>query len=292
MIKEIQAKTVIHKHNKAFPVMLDLNPYRGCTIGCKYCFAQYSHYYIGLDNFFKDIIVKKNVTQCLDYELYKKQKRKQQIKIGGVTDAYQPIEKKYLLMPEILKVFQKYKVPIFLSTKSDLILRDFELIKQLSEVTDVDIAVSVSSFDEKTAKIIEPGASAPAKRIEALAEFKGICRSISVLNMPVIPYISDSYDELDAIFAISKELDIDNVVSYPLHLRNKKVKYNFIEIIRKHFPEKAEKFIDLYQNSSTPDSEYQNNLNKRINSLREKHQLFDSFTPLNEEKVAEQLKLF
>ena len=110
--------------------------------------------------------------------------------------------------------------------------------------------------------------------------------------MPVIPYISDSYDELDAIFAISKKLDIDNVVSYPLHLRNKKVKYNFIEIIRKHFPEKTERFIDLYQNSSTPDSEYQNNLNKKINSLREKHQLFDSFTPVNEEKTAEQLKLF
>jgi len=292
MIKETLAKTVIHKHNKAFPVMLDLNPYRGCTIGCKYCFAQYSHYYVGLDNFFKDILVKTNSAQCLDLELYKKKKRKEQIKIGGVTDAYQPIEKKYLLMPEILKIFKKYRVPIFLSTKSDLILRDFELIKQLALVTAVDIAVSISSFDEKNAKIFEPGAPAPSKRIEAIAKFIPFCRSVSVLNMPVIPYISDSYEELDKLFALSRKLNVDNLVSYPLHLRSKKVKSNFFELVRKHFPQIANKFIALYKNSSTPGKEYASNLYEKIFSLRNKYNLFDSYIPLSEEKSPTQLKLF
>jgi len=292
MIKEIQAKTVIHKHDKAFPVMLDLNPYRGCTIGCKYCFAQYSHYYIGLDNFFRDILVKTNAAQCLDLELHKKRKQKEQIKIGGVTDAYQPIEKKYFLMPEILKVFRKYRVPIFLSTKSDLVLRDFELIKQLAQVTAVDIAVSISSINEKTAKIFEPGASVPAKRIETLAKFSGLCRSVSVLNMPVIPYISDSYEELDKIFELSKNSKADYLVSYPLHLRNPKVKNNFFELVKKHFPKPAHKFIALYRNSSTPDEEYISGLYEKIFLLRNKYNLFDNYIPLSKEKTTEQLKLF
>ncbi|RLD62545.1 MAG: radical SAM protein [Bacteroidetes bacterium] len=253
MIKEVKAKTVIHKHDRAFPVMLDLNPYRGCTIGCKYCFAQYSHYYIGLEDFFKDIIVKTNVAQCLDLELHKKKKRRGQVKIGGVTDAYQHLEKKYLLMPKILKVFQKYKVPIFLSTKSDLILRDFESIKQLAAIAPVDIAVSISSINEKTAKILEPGAPSPIKRMEALAKFSGICRSVSVLNMPVIPYISDSYEELDELFALAKKLKVDNLVSYPLHLRNQKVKDGFFVLTKKYFPQNADRFIEMYRSSATPD---------------------------------------
>ena len=291
MIEEIQAKTVIHKHNKAFPVMLDLNPYRGCTIGCKYCFAQYSHYYLGLDNFFRDIIVKTNVAQRLDLELHKKRKRKEQIKIGGVTDAYQPVEKKYLLMPEILKTFKKYKTPIFLSTKSDLILRDFELIKQLSKVTFVDIAVSISCFDEINAKIFEPGAVSPQKRIELLAKFSGICRSVSVLNMPIIPYISDSYEELEMIFALSKKSKANNIVSFPLHLRGQKVKNNFFYLIRKHFPKKASKFIDLYKNTSSPGKEYYSNLQEKINSLRNKYNLYDNYKPIRKKKPA-QLELF
>ena len=292
MIKETLAKKVIHKHNKAFPVMLDLNPYRGCTIGCKYCFAQYSHYYVGLDNFFRDIIVKTNAAERLDIELYKKKKRKEQIKIGCVTDAYQPIEKKYLLMPEILKIFKKYRVPVFLSTKSDLILRDFELIKQLAKVTSVDIAVSISCFNEKNAKIFEPSAPSPKKRIEAISKFTSFCRSVSVLNMPVIPYISDSYKEFDELFALSKKSKIDNLVSYPLHLRSAKVKNNIFELVKKHFPEKANKFIELYKNSSSPSKEYGADLYKKIFSLRNKYNLFDNFVPISEEKPPTQLTLF
>ncbi len=292
MVKEVQAKTVIHKHNKAFPVLHDLNPYRGCTIGCKYCFAQYSHFYLGLDNFFRDIIVKTNTAQCLDIELYKKHKRKEQIKIGGVTDAYQALEKKYRLMPEILKILKKYKVPVFISTKSDLILRDFELIKQLADVTTVDIAVSISCFDEKNAKIFEPAAVTPSKRIELLGEFADICRSVSVLNMPIIPYISDSYEELEQIFELSKKSKANNIISFPLHLRNQKVKNNLFEIVKKEFPQKAQKFINLYKNSSTPDEAYTLSLKEKLFSLRNKYNLFNTYTPLKQKAPPVQLQLF
>ena len=192
----------------------------------------------------------------------------------------------------MLKIFRKYRVPVFFSTKSDLILRDFELIKQLSRITSVDIAVSISCFDEKNAKIIEPGASTPAKRIEALSKFSPFCRSLSVLNMPVIPYISDSYKELDEIFALSKKSKVDNLLSFPLHLRSLKVKNNFFELVRKHFPEIEHKFIALYKNTSTPDNDYTSDLHKKITSLRNKYNLFNNYLPLANEKKAVQLKLF
>lgn len=292
MIKEIHSKSAIHKHEKAFPVLHDLNPYRGCTIGCKYCFARYSHSYLSLNNFFKDIIVKTNIAERLDFELYKKHKNKEQIKIGGITDAYQGAEKKYKLMPDILKIFRKYKVPIFISTKSDLILRDIDLIRELAQVTSVDIAVSISCFDEKNAKIFEPGATNPKKRIELLADFSGICRSVLVLNMPIIPYISDSYEELDMIFKLSKKSKVDNIISYALHLRNENVKKNIFELVQTNFPEKFKDFSLLYQNNSSPNNEYISGLNSKINSLRKKYQIFDNYTPVMPKSKPYQLQLF
>jgi len=292
MIKKITAKTVIHKHGKAFPVMHDVNPYRGCTIGCRYCFAQYSHYYIGLEDFFRDIIVKTNTPECLDRELSKMHGSKYQIKIGGVTDAYQPLEKKTTLMPDILAAFKKHRIPIFLSTKSDLILRDFELIRQLAEVTSVDLAVSISCYDESNAKLIEPGATSPKNRLEALSKFNGIVRSTSVLNMPIIPYISDSLEELEALFQITSELEIDNMVSYPLSLRSAKVKQRFFKLVERYFPNVAIDFVKMYLNSSSPGPEYGRDLTIRIESLRAKYQLYDTYTPLETKKLDEQLNLF
>ena len=291
MIRVTQAKSVIHQHNKAFPVMHDLNPYRGCTIGCRYCFAQYSHHYVGLENFFRDIIVKENAGVCLDNELSKKHKRFQ-VKIGGVTDAYQPLEKKFGLMPEILSVFERHRFPIFISTKSDLILRDLELIKRLAEVTAVDIAVSISCFDEANAKIIEPGAATPQKRIDALSQFTDFARSTSILNMPIIPFISDSPAELENLFAASRKARIGNMVSYPLSLRSSQVKQKFFKLVKRNFPMIYNDFENMFMRSSSPDPGYVKGLMQTIGSLREKYELFDNYSQLEPEIVDEQLSLF
>ncbi len=179
-----------------------------------------------------------------------------------------------------------------MSTKSDLILRDFDLLQKLANVTDVDLAVSISSVNEKTAKIFEPGAASPQKRIEILKKFSGFCRSVSVLNIPVIPYISDSYEELEEMFILSKKNDVDNLVSYPLHLRNWKVKNAFFDKVKKYFPDKYENFINLYKNSSTPNKEYTTTLYEKIDSLRNQYNLYDNYTPLKEKNPPIQLELF
>jgi DNA repair photolyase len=290
LIKEIQSKKVLTYHKDAFPTNWDLNPYRGCTIGCKYCFAQYSHKYLGFDDFFKDILVKTNVSESLATELKHKNWKHEQIKIGGTTDLYQPLEKKYELLPKIYDVLKRNKNPIFIQTKSTLILRDFEIIKELSKITSVDIATSISSFDESIRKVIEPGASATLERMEMLARFKGIVRSTIVGFMPIIPFLSDTDENLEMTFRITKELGLNHLVTSILVLR-RDVKPKFLKTIQAHFPEIYSDFYKLFASSNT-DLAYSKELSLKIEKLRVKYDLFGIYTPVENKEQSKQLSLF
>ena len=290
MVKEVIAKTVLSKHEQGFPTLWDLNPYRGCTIGCKYCFAQYSHKYLGLNDFFTQIIAKKNVAEQLNIELRKKSWQKEQIKLGGISDIYQHSEKKYELLPQIYDVLKKNKTPIFIQTKSTLILRDFEIIKELARYTVVDISTSINTFDENIRKIIEPGAPSSLERMEMLRKFNKICRTTIVSFMPIIPYISDDIKNMDTTFRLTKEFDIDVIVAYPLHLENSN-KNGFFELIKSKFPEIFPEFKTLYKNSNV-DADYSEKLFQKISFLRSKYQLFNSYSPVSKPKQDIQLSLF
>ena len=276
MINEVIAKSVLTKHNDGFPTLWDVNPYRGCTIGCKYCFAQYSHSYVGLDNFFSDIIVKTNVWEQLYRELKKKSWKREQIKLGGIADTYQHAESKYELMPKIFDILKRTKNPVFIQTKSTLILRDFELIKELAKCTPVDISASISTFDEKTRKILEPGAAPTMERMEMLQEFNKICRNTVVAFIPIIPLISDDPENLDTAFRLTKEFDLDVIVASPLHLRNT-TKADFISFIQAKFPGLSASFANLYKTSNL-DPGYAANLFRNIDYLRSKYQLYKQYS--------------
>ena len=245
MISEVISKKVLTHHDKGFPTNWDVNPYRGCTIGCKYCFAQYSHKYLGLEDFSKDILVKTNVSECLEKELNKKSWKREQIKIGGTTDLYQHSEKKYELLPKIFDVVKKHRTPIFIQTKSILILRDYEIIKELSKITTVDIATSISTFDESIRKVIEPGAASAIERLEMLQTFSKICHSTTVGFMPIIPILSDTDENLDSAFRLTNEFRLDNIVTSFLFMRGD-LKPKFLNTIKSHFPEIHSEFSKLY----------------------------------------------
>jgi DNA repair photolyase len=290
MITEIKAKKVLTYHDNGFPTNWDVNPYRGCTIGCKYCFAQYSHKYIGLENFSKDILVKTNVAECLEKELAKRSWKHEQIKIGGTTDLYQHSEKKYELLPKIYDVVKKNRTPIFIQTKSTLILRDYEIIKELAKITTVDIATSISTFDESVRKVIEPGAASAMERLEMLRAFSDICHSTTVGFMPIIPLLGDTDENLDTAFRLTKEFGLDNIVTSFLFLRAD-VKSKFMKTIQTHFPEIYYEFSKLY-NGSTVDSPYMDKTSMKLNTLRRKYELFGVFRPVELPKPSIQLSLF
>ncbi len=290
MIKEIQAKTVLTHHEDAFPTNWDLNPYRGCTIGCRYCFAQYSHFYLGFDDFFKNILVKTNVADRLAIELKSKKWQHEQIKIGGIADLYQHAEKKYELMPRIFDVIKKHRNPIFIQTKSTLLLRDFDIIKELSKYTTVDISVSICTLDESIRKVLEPGAAPAIQRMEMLARFKGICRSTTLAFIPIIPLLSDNEENLNETFRLTKSLGIDNIVTSFLHLRNKG-KASFLETIKTHFPHIYQEFSQLYTNSTLNES-YANTIKAKIVKLRNEYDLHGVFVPVAKAVQPQQLLLF
>ena len=299
MPKEITTKSALHFHERPIPTNWDLNIYRGCTHKCKYCFAQYSHQYLESEDFFGDIYVKTNIAQVLDRELSRKKWKNDQINIGGVTDSYQPWEKHYEIMPQVLKIIEKHKTPVIICTKSHLILRDIELISSIASVTDVDITVSITTMDEDLRKILEPGAVTPSiKRIEMLKKFKeGGCRT-HILLMPILPYLTDSEENLEKIFSLCHDQNIDSVIAGPLNLKGS-TKTGFLSFIRDNFPDIYQNYQDLYQTGYVK-KDYSVNLNGILKELRKKYNFFYNHQPpdkvniIKDEKKSEyeQLSLF
>nr|WP_169805484.1 radical SAM protein [Methanobrevibacter filiformis] len=124
------------------------------------------------DDFYNDIYVKRNIVEALEKQFRKSSWKREVVNVGGVTDSYQPTEKKLEIMPKILEVFIKYRNPIIISTKSDLILRDIELIDKLSKLTYVNIAGSITTFNEDIRKKIEPNTCSSMKRLNMLSRVK------------------------------------------------------------------------------------------------------------------------
>ena len=205
---KIQCKTACNSISGRLPYCWDLNVYRGCGHGCKYCFAIYSHDYLDAwqykktekDTFFNTIYLKENIVEQLERQLTSPNWKGEVINLGGVTDNYQPWEKENGIMTEILKVLIKYKNPCIISTKSDLILRDFDLIDQLSKMTYVNIAATITCIDKELAAKIEPAAALPAHRFNMLKAFQKTDAVTGVHDMPIIPFLTDTDEILESLF--------------------------------------------------------------------------------------------
>lgn len=268
MVKEIDAKSMLHFHKQTFATNWDANIYRGCGHNCQYCFAQYSHRYLETTDFFEDIFIKKNAPEILTKELGKKTWKKFPVNVCGVSDCYQPQEAKYKIMPKVIKAFIMNRNPLVITTKSTLILRDLELIKELNAFAEVSVLISVSTLDEEKRKLIEPHAAPTIERLKMLKVFNEIGCKTAVLFMPVIPYISDDEKNLEEIFKITKEYDLGPINTCPLHLRGK-TKGVFYSFLREHFPELLPKYKILYSKESVTD-QYRIKLQKRVSYLRDK----------------------
>lgn len=282
LIKEIKCKSALHRlYNKKLPYSWDLNIYRGCNNGCKYCYALYSHDYLNDQEFYNTLYIKTNIVEELERDLKKRSWKNQIINIGGVTDSYQSAEEEYRFMPEILKLLIKYRNPAIISTKSDLILRDFDLIEKLSKLTYINIASTITTTDPKVSKLIEPNASSPDQRFNILREFKKTNASVGLHVMPIIPLITDSKENIDSLFKRGKDINISYLLTGALYLRGK-TKTTFLNFVKEALPEKYNKMKELYINGSL-NREYKNNLYNKVRYYIEKYKLPTDFnTPLKQ----------
>lgn len=284
---EIKCETALNKLKRKVPYGWDLNIYRGCEHGCKYCYAIYSHEYMKAGEYFKDIYVKTNVVEQLEMELKKSSWKREVINIGGVTDSYQPAEAVYKLMPDILKLLIKYKTPAIISTKSDLILRDYDLIDELSRITYINVASTITTVDEDVRKKIEPGGVETEKRFAMLKEFRKTNASVGLHVMPIIPYLTDGRENFEELFSRAKDADVHYVLPGTLYLRGL-TRGVFFSMIRQDFPQFYENLAALYKTGGA-DQEYKTELYKMVNELREKYELSSSYSKPMKEKMMKEI---
>lgn len=292
--KEISCASALNNVRGKFPYAWDLNIYRGCEHGCKYCFAMYSHEYLGSDQYFSDIFIKTNIVERLEKQLSSSSWKREIINIGGVTDSYQPLEAQYKLMPDILRLMIKYKNPCIISTKSDLILRDYDLIAELSSLTYVNIAATITCMDESIRKKIEPGGAPSLKRFAMLTEFSKTDASIGLHLMPIIPFLTDTRDNIDSLFSNAIDSGVQYFIPQILNLRGR-TRWAFFDFICSEYPALCKPLQDLYKTGGV-DKEYKYKLYSLVNELKTKHALSTDYNAIMKEKLKqtehEQLSLF
>src|SRR6266550_6537835 len=221
---EVHARSIINRVPDAsrVPFRWTINPYRGCSHACLYCFARRSHTYLDLDaghDFNSKIVVKVNAPERVRAELAAPRWRGEHIAMGTNVDCYQRAEGRYRLMPGILAALREVANPFSILTKGTLILRDLDLICEAAEVTDVGLAVSVGCADTGLWRELEPGTPSPQRRLEVCAAFTAAGLPCAVLMGPVVPFLSDSPARLEDTVRQIARAGATSVTPIVLHLR-------------------------------------------------------------------------
>lgn len=275
-IKTILCKSALHKLKRKFPYGWDLNIYRGCSHNCVYCFAHYSHKYLDETDFTK-VFAKINIAEKLEKELQKPSWKREVVNIGGVTDSYQSSEADLQLMPQILKVLIKHKTPCIISTKSNLILRDFDLIAELAKMTYVNVAATIITMDDKLREKLEPNTASSLERFEILKEFRKTNASVGLHTMPIIPTLTDSYENIEALCLGAQKANVHYMLCGVCHLRGP-TRTHFFDFIRQNFPKKYEKLKIIYKRGGANVAYKQRLYSKVVNPLRTKYGVSSSYS--------------
>jgi len=241
-----EARTIIST-NQSPDISFDqsINPYRGCEHGCSYCYARPSHAFMGLSpglDFESRLFVKPNAAELLENELARSSYRVKVIALGTNTDPYQPIERRWEVTREILKVLARTHHPVGIVTKSALILRDLDILAPMAREGLVKVALSVTSLDREVGRKMEPRAPTPAKRIEAILELSKAGVPVSVMVAPIIPAINDA--EIEAILTTAREAGASEA-GYVLLRLPLEIKELFREWLAAEFPDRASRVVSI-----------------------------------------------
>jgi DNA repair photolyase len=271
---EVQAKSIVSEVPKSSRMMFryTINPYRGCSHSCSYCFARNTHTYLDLDaghDFNTKIVVKVNAPQLLRAKLASPGWRGEHIAMGTNVDCYQRAEGRYRLMPGIIGALRDARNPFSILTKGTLILRDLDLLLAAAEVTDVGLNVSAAFTDESLWRAIEPGTPAPERRLAACATLNDAGLRCGVLMGPVVPYLSDSPAQLAAAVRQAAAAGAPHVTPIVLHLRPGAREW-FLGWLREAHPELVPRYAELYGPGAYARKDYQERIAGQVRELAER----------------------
>src|SRR4051812_37154106 len=272
---EVQARTIINRVPDAsrVPFRWTINPYRGCSHACVYCFARNTHTYLDLDagrDFDTRVVVKVNAAERLRAELARPKWTGEHIAMGTNVDCYQRAEGRYRLMRGILTALRDAANPFSILTKGSLILRDLDLLQQSAEVTDVSTNVSVGFLDRALWRTIESGTPSPQRRLEVVAALNEAGIPCGVLMAPIVPFLSDSDEQLDETVRAIAAAGATHVSPIVLHLRPGAREW-FLTWLGAHRPDLVPRYEQLYRRGSYAPKAFQDDVTRRVRALAEQY---------------------
>jgi len=288
-VKEITVKSVLNRKKKRDSWFLDdytLNPYEGCSFNCQYCYIRGSKYG---ENMEEKLSVKINGPEVLDKQLAFRVKKEQQgmIALASATDPYIAAEEKYCITAQFLKIIHKHRFPVLMITKSEMIMRDLDILKQIhrdavhapelrGKIPGAVISFSLSTLSDDISATLEPGAPLPMKRLQTMKLLKDAGFFVGVNCIPVLPFISDTEEQLDRLVCAAKDHDADYILIGGLTLfgnqpaDSKVLYYKFLE---RKFPHLIPDYKRLYRIFFYPPKSYQQELERKADAICKKYNI-------------------
>ncbi|HEX3609755.1 MAG TPA: radical SAM protein [Solirubrobacterales bacterium] len=250
---EVRARSALNRvPGRRYGFGWTINPYRGCTHACVFCFARRTHTYLDLNagrDFEREIVVKVNVPELVRAELARPSWKGELVALGTNTDPYQWVESRYRMMPEILAALEEAETPVSVLTKSPLVMRDIEIFERMSKHLPVSVNLSVPTLDEEAWRATEPHTPSPSARLDAVAELRRRGIDSGVLIAPLMPGINDSSDQVQPIIDRAREAKASFLGGVALHLRDE-VKDVFFAWLEAKRPDLIPRYEELYRGRS------------------------------------------
>jgi DNA repair photolyase len=293
LVNEIIVKTILNKskiRDDWFLGNYTLNPYAGCSMACIYCYTRGSKYG---GNYGCDVSAKSNAVPILKKSLKNSIRRNERgiIILGSAADPYPAIEKKLTLTREILGIIKRYKFPLHILTKSELILRDMDILNGIKEVAilpddladkldnGVIISFSFSTLDERLSKIIEPGAPSPIARLKTMKKYSDAGFKTGIINMPILPFLSDSEKDIKSLVKTAKNYGAHYVLYAGLTLYGEApddCKTLYFNFLNENYPDLLSEYEKLFKGSVASSKRYQTDLALKFSKISERYGIKNS----------------
>jgi DNA repair photolyase len=273
----LEARTALNRESSGrMPFAWTLNPYRGCEFGCKYCYARYTHEFMELwdgQEFERKIYAKVNSPELLRQELLHAKDKGLPIALGTATDPYQPAEKQFRITRRMLEIMRGVAgIEFHITTKSVLVLRDLDLLQQMVSTHRFSVHVTVTTLNERLARLLEPKAPTPHKRLEAVAQLAAARVRVGVNAMPILPGLTDSPEALESLVRAAASAHADSICGNVLFLKPAAMA-QFMPFLEREFPQLVSRYRQLYSRSAYLNGEYKECIKALMSGLRAKYGL-------------------
>jgi DNA repair photolyase len=272
----LPVKSILNEcHSERVPFRWTVNPYRGCEFGCKYCYARYTHGYLELDTsaFESKIYVKKDAGPLAERDLGREKVWGEHIAIGAATDPYQPAEREFGATRAILeKIAEREGLSVSITTKSDQVVRDIELLQRISARSSLTVNLSITTLRTRLARLLEPRAPRPDLRLAAVRRLREAGISAGVFAMPIIPWLTDREEDLDALACGARDANAQWLGARVLYLMPDS-RNTFMAFLAEKFPRLVARYREWYGRNVDAPENYRKEMAARVESLRRKYAL-------------------